>query len=668
MALTAAEQRELDELESRVATPVSTLLTAAEQQELTSLEARESGQPVTAAPAAPALPEGNLLSRVTEPARAIKTGLQSQIIGGLLGISTATNPFVPKGSGERVVEAAQQFGAKRGQPKTQAGQESLQAVGSTAQSVIDTLRLPASAVGGLIELFAGQGIDQSMETINSILNEGAGETGARRFLEVVEDSDISPTLKALVATLIRVGPEAAAEFATLKGGGAALKGTEQAAVSALDTGGRAVARLPGQAVDVVKGAVDEIFQVQSPVKQKLAERIASGTTDADTALFKLKNALEDGTPRVERDTVAREAVNQGYDQGTIAAIKGASPTDKKAMLEMLDIKERGINNRLFEAKNRPGDIAGSTMLDRYRIVFDANRKAGKELDGVAKSLKGQELDASGPVEKFLRDMDDMDIAFDPKTLEPIYTDSIIEGLPGPQRIFNGIIRRMKNTRVPDAFDVHRLKRFIDQQVSFGKSAEGLTGKADNVLKDLRRNLDQTLDGKFPEYDRVNTVYSETIGGINALQDVAGKKLNLTGRNADKAVGVLLRRLMSNAQSRERLLTAAEDLEILAKRHRGTGKEIIRFGDKGKMIKLDDDVFVQTLFADELDAVFGPSGRTSFQGQIEQVAARPGAAVPTTKEGLLRSGLASIGRFRQGLKGVNQKNAFDIMRRLLKEND
>lgn len=80
----------------------------------------------------------------------------------------------------------------------------------------------------------------------------------------------------------------------------------------------------------------------------------------------------------------------------------------------------------------------------------------------------------------------------------------------------------------------------------------MSGDASNVLKDFRRDIDSVLDESFPDYNAANVAYSETIGVLDDFQDIAGRKMNLSGANADKATGTLMRRIAGNAQSRVRL--------------------------------------------------------------------------------------------------------------------
>ncbi len=158
--------------------------------------------------------------------------------------------------------------------------------------------------------------------------------------------------------------------------------------------------------------------------------------------------------------------------------------------------------------------------------------------------------------------------------------------------------------------------------------------------------------------------SETIGVIDALQDVSGKKLNLIGKNADKATGTLLRRLLSNAQSRVNLLDVIDEIETVAKKFSPSSKggDVVKFGNKN--IVLDDDLLTQVLFADELDSVFGPVARTSFQGQIEQGIKQAARGGP--KAGAVEAVVEGIGKGAEKLRGINEEAAFRSIRNLLKE--
>jgi len=435
-------------------------------------------------------------------------------------------------------------------------------------------------------------------------------------------------------------------------GGVAAQTAAEKGVGPAGQAGAAI--VAGLAAPGFVAGTKALFRYQSPTKQRIAEMLQKGSTDVETAKFKLakpriETYIEKGAPRITKDKAAVETIKQGFDDGVVAAVKGASRQDKKAMLKMVNVMERGKNNARYAVDHRPTDVAGDSLMKRVRVVFDTNRKAGNELDRVAKGLKGKPVNTDDAVQKYIDDLGDMGISLEQGDdgVQLIFDGSDIEGLDGPIRVVKQAFKRLSSTNTSDAYDVHRMKRFIDEQVSYGKSAEGLSGKTEGIMKGLRRNLDAALDSSFPEYDRVNTRYADTRGALDSLQSVAGKKIDLTGKNAEKAVGTLLRRLMSNVQSRVNLVDAIDEVEGVATKYGG---------------KFDDDLLTQVLFADELDSVFKPVARTSFQGQIGQAVDRAAKAA----QGPKAVAIEAAGSLADRARGINEEQAFKAIKRLLRE--
>ena len=230
-------------------------------------------------------------------------------------------------------------------------------------------------------------------------------------------------------------------------------------------------------------------------------------------------------------------------------------------------------------------------------------------------------------------------------LTPNFTGSDIEGLKAPEAAIKRLVNRMgQNGGAPDAYEMHRLKRYIDETVSYGKAGEGLTGKTQSIMKSLRRNLDGILDDMSPEYNRVNTTYSDTIEALNSFQEAMGRSTNLSSRNADKAVGVKLRSIMSKSQQRAKLLDSIDELESVS----------FRYG-----AIFDDSLLPQVMFVEDLDDVFGTGSRTSFKGEIT----RGINNVPTSKTGAVQ---AAAEMAIDKINGVNQDAAFKVIRELLSE--
>lgn len=548
-----------------------------------------------AAPAQPEpLPEGGIVDTIWEPIQAIGSGLVSTVAGGVGGAIAA--PFVGVDEAANIVESAQRKGAEFGAPETQAGERALQTVGDLMEAGIDIAQYPISGLAGLAELVTGQGPEQAAKTVADIQGKGVGQTAGDRAFDITGDP--------LIATIAATSPE-----------------------------------IIGSLIPVSK-----LAKSRSALKTKIADQIKAGGTDK-----KLFNYMVTGSGKLKTDKVAKEAVKQGFDQGVIAAVKGATPVDKSKMAEMVNVMRKGKENALYAMKNRPSDVAGNSLLERVNLIKSTNREAGKKIDVVAKSLRGQQVDSTQAVNNFMANLDEMGVRLD-KRLRPNFKGSDIEGLTGPQSAVANMVKRMssgKRGTAPDAYELHRMKKYIDENVTYGKAGEGLKGKTERVLKQLRKDLDSALDDKFPEYNAANTTYADTVGALDSLQDVAGKKMDLFGPNAEKATGTLLRRMMSNAQSRVNLVDAVDNLDSVAKKYGG---------------KFDDDIATQMLFVDELNNRFGSVAKTSFASETAK-GVKQGAELAKGRTFLdVAVDVGAAGA--EKLRGISDENAFKTITELL----
>lgn len=323
-----------------------------------------------------------------------------------------------------------------------------------------------------------------------------------------------------------------------------IKGRDltKAADVAKEVIGAGTAQVTAPVKSVVRVASDTVGDAL-PSKAKEAAKLPLYRQSGDVAAagFKLDGA------RVVKDKVQQKALKAGLDEGAVAMFASANKATKSRLRTMVDVLEGGRANLEYRNRNTPQKVVGEALDDRLRIIQSANREAASRLDDVAKGLKNKPVDVASPVNTFMNDLASEGIEFNPNTGLLDFTDSSIEGLPEAQRIIKNMVKRIYNTKDPtqDALRVHNAKKFIDEQVSYGKSQAGLSGRMEGIIKRLRHNLDGILDSNFPEYDRVNTMYAETRSVIDELQGLAGRKVDLTGANVDKALGVMSRKVLSN---------------------------------------------------------------------------------------------------------------------------
>jgi len=530
------------------------------------------------------------------------------------------------------------------------------------------LTLGTAATGGTVGMIGGflKGVAEQLR---------AGEFGTREAADLIEQEAMKGAQALTYEPRTETGQEMVTDVGEVLSEALPPVIPVAGAPGAVAAGAGMARRAVSPAVSAVSEIAEGAFKYQSPTKQRIAKLIEEGSTDVETAKFKLEGKpgepsssklgrfLNVGGPKVKTDKRAVEAIRQGFDDGVIAAIKGASESDRTKMKQMVNIMELGKKNKLFAAKNRPSDVAGNTLMSRFTAIRDANRDAGKSIDKIANTLKGKNIDISEASSSFANKLDELGVKLLPDGKGGFKPDFELSVLPsGDRGPIKEVIRQMniRGAGGVDALSVHKMKRIIDNNVTFGKVKTGISGDAERALKSFRVGLDKVLDDNFKAYNAANVKYAETINVLNDFQDIAGKKMDLSGGNADKAVGTLLRRLMSNAQSRVRLLDSVDEIESIARKHGGSTLKRIEGKTQGK-----DDLLMQVLFVDELDAVFGPVARTSLQGQMDQ-ALKQGVSAATSKAGAVDVGLGVIGKAAEKVRGLDEAGAFKAIKELLRD--
>lgn len=616
-------------------------------------------------------------------------GTTQEQIGQAIDDYFANNPAPVSAKGDLTAEQFQeQFGdipdiegrIAAPEPKPEASFAD-QVIGA-GEAALTTLSGATTGTAGMLTGFIDQTIKEVAE--GKFGTSEAANRIANRAAELQASTTYQPRTEEGVETLETIGEvgEALAPLAGL--GGSVAQATQLAsraapqARTAIESASRSpvarqVARAATGAAQDAKEVKQAIFSRQSPVKQEIARKIEAGITDVDTAPFALDSptpkskpksrvaqAISTGAPTVKADKLAVDAIDQGFDEGVIASIKGSVPSDRSAMRKMLGIYERGTKNATYRAKNRPTDVIGDRIVDTVNIVKRANRKAAKGINEAAESLKGRYVDAQQIGNRFVEELRDAGVSIG-DDLKLVFEGSDFEDLPAVERTFKTVFRRMAAKKRPDAYELHRMKRFIDEQVSYGKGGEGLTGRAEGMLKSLRRDIDEMLDENFPDYNEANTIYADTIQALDDIQDVAGRKIDLDGPNANKALGTTMRGLLSNNKGRVAIMDAVQNIEETARKYPG---QLLLEGPGG--VKKKPDITQLIMFADELDSRFGPTARTSFQGQIEQVAqrGRQAAASPTGAAADAVVSLAAKGYDK--VRGVSDEKALAALKKLLKE--
>lgn len=472
-------------------------------------------------------------------------------------------------------------------------------------------------------------------------------------------------LKTTLGTAVKASAKEGAKVGALGGFGAGLskEGEVGEALKSAAIGAGAGLALGG-AIPVVSKGIGETISLgrkglgvaKTEVESRLASRAAreaeetallkSGASDARVA----GKVLEKG--QVVKDRVASEAIKQGIPEADVALIKSSSKTDKSKMSKMLSIRKEQLVNKRTTA--RATDVVGDTFINQAKFIANKNTEARNRLNVIAQKLAGKRADPSKALTSFAGELESSGISISKKG-GLNFKGSDFEGIRGAQTAIENVwLRALKIAKTGDALQMHRMKRFIDEVVDYGKTAEGLSGRAQNILKGFRRNIDGILDTKFPTYNRVNTEVAETLGELNKINQAMGRRFKLGDSFADARAGITMRRILSNTQSRSEILQLLESMQAVARK---------------QGMKIDDDIIAQANFADTLEKLFKSEAPTSFLGQIERgVQATQditGVAGELAKGRPVAATTRALATGLQRLRGINQENQMKALEALLK---
>ena len=430
-------------------------------------------------------------------------------------------------------------------------------------------------------------------------------------------------------------------------GGAALP----VATRGIGATARGVKSVFGKTVEGTKSIL-KIPSVEQKFAQKAEQKalLEAGIPDARVAA---KALLESG--KVVADPISKEAVRQGIPEADVALIKTSSVADKSKMSKMLDIRQSQLTNK--RVVDRATDVVGDTFTTRVAGPIEKlNKEAGKRLELVAQRLAGHKVNPSSAITQFSDDMGKAGITVRDNGILN-FRNSNFEGLKGVQLLIKNVwIRANRVARTGDALQAHRLKSYIDEIVNYGKQSEGLSGKAQSMLKSFRHNIDTILDTKFPKYNKANTVFAETIQQLDQMGAAIGRRFKLGDTFADAQAGLAMRRILSNTQSRAEILKLLDGMQKVAQ----------KYG-----IKIDEDIITQANFADVLEKMLGTEAPTSFLGGIQRGAEQHAESIGTdilhgqwAKAGLSATA-KGLKRAYEVSRGLNQENKIEALRVLLR---
>jgi hypothetical protein len=358
--------------------------------------------------------------------------------------------------------------------------------------------------------------------------------------------------------------------------------------------------------------------------------------------------------KVGVDPFGQEAIKQNWDKGFIQAVKTTTPETRRDMNRMLRAKERIMANKAVLGEMRPSDIAGEALVQRVKFIKGKADDARNDLNNIANTeLRGAPMDAA-PVMRYFEDALDglgvKQVILEGQAKPKLdFSESVILEDKNAQRALNSMINLMGQGGVPDAYRFHQLKRQLDGLVEYrGGDPAKKTKTGENVIKGLRKRLNDQLRLVNEDYAKANDTLSSSLGAFNNLQSTVGKKLNI---NDTKEMGQELRKLFTNYKTRVAMERNVKELDDLAFELGGDFK---------------NSAYDLSLFANQLDKRLGATAEGSMQGIMETAAER-GAQAAT--QGLMatagRMAIDKVSDAARKIRGVNDYNAIRSMEELLK---
>lgn len=490
------------------------------------------------------------------------------------------------------------------------------ALPGSSRQLQETQRMQFDLQGQLLQRIkqgkeAGQDVSRLEKALN-LLNEDIQTTasGAEKLLnpnELTNKQVVGDTLQ-LGTTIATVGQLPGAVKATTQAPGI-ISGVVQGAKTGAMTGGAF-----GGATGVSQALQDDKTAGEIATEGALGAAggavtggVIGGTIGAITGGLRgaqlrrevLNEQVASGakskfTPNQIQEKAIEIAKQQGIDENDINFVTSLSKADKQKANKMIELSEKALTDK--RAIERPIDIVGDSMIQRVKFLETKNKEAGKAVNEVAKSLRGQAVDATPVAQKATELIDDLGITKTP-TGKLNFENSVFKNTPELQKKLSKFIEQVP-TGQADAYDVHIFKKSIDELVDFGTKGEGLKGNSERILKAIRNSADDVLDNTFEAYNKANTDFRMTREVLDEASDLFGKK----GGISKERGGQLLRSVFSNNAQRPRVLKLVESLDKTSEMY-------------GK--KFDDNLIDQALFTELLEDIYGTQATTALQGQVSR---------------------------------------------------
>ena len=523
-------------------------------------------------------------------------------------------------------------------PQTEAGIESTALL---QEALLYGRKIPAGW-GAISELIETQDIDEAKAVLANIEKKGMAE----HFAELNYKAYESPIMAALVKSS---GDIAAAFFATK---GVINKGQLNKAKKDLEI------------IDEIQKGDSSRKLAEYKLKNRdgwheptkaevtiLAEKLGS---DRD---FAIKMARE--MPTLDKKKSFKSAVGQEWDQSLLGLIQASSKNDVTVMERMLKIYDDARDNMSLKSDSRPIFESGKSISEGVSFLLDKKKGAGRRVGKAAQDLRGVDVDYAPAVDSFIGKLIDDGVVINngrPVTNVRQYRNIDFRNSPyfgstQSEKLLRDQIKRLTELDFGlDGFNLHTVKQNLPSQITTAKSSDGgLVPKAELLLNDLRRDINESLRGASNDYKTANDDFRQVIEPLNKFNENVppNARVNWDGVNTKNA-GLQVRKILTNYANGQDL---AEAVKGIYKTSNDLGAN------------LSSDAIKQAFFAIGLDKRLGAYADASMQGITQSAGSVNMGSLPT---GAVDLGLKTVGAAMRKLKRVDDDKAIQAMRDYLKE--
>jgi hypothetical protein len=322
----------------------------------------------------------------------------------------------------------------------------------------------------------------------------------------------------------------------------------------------------------------------------------------EAAIAKAKSPLSIAASQESKiQSAASSAIKNGMDERFVDELTKLNPVERKRAAEMVSAIERGDNDYMASRYDRHTSVVGQALAERIKSAKSENKKAGIEVDKAVQTLP-EVIDPSAPISTFSEGIKKLDIRLDDDNV-PIFKKSAVEGFSADKKVISNVAGRIREAKT--AKDLHYLKKYIYDNVHYGKKREGgLRPSTEVFLKDVARDINNTLGDASDSYKSANSAYSETAEALGDLQKSLGT-IDIYGEGSDKALGIRLGALLSKQQRVADMENAIKNIDSVTQKYGA---------------QFSDDIFKLVAISDDLESFYGVRPKTSLGGNLDKQAA------------------------------------------------